>query len=44
MPRLLLGIDMSVLLSIANIIALVWHGRIVVRESRAPGIVGLTLS
>jgi Gpi18-like mannosyltransferase len=28
-PRLMLGIDLSVLLSIANIAALVWHGRIV---------------
>jgi hypothetical protein len=28
-PRLLLGIDLSVLLSVVNIGALVWHGRIV---------------
>jgi hypothetical protein len=33
-PRLLLGIDLSVLLSIANVGALVWHARIVARESR----------
>ena len=33
-PRLLLGIDLSVLLSLVNIAALVWHGRIVLREAR----------
>jgi Gpi18-like mannosyltransferase len=31
-PRLLLGIDLTVLLSIANIAALVWHGRIVAQK------------
>ena len=33
-PRLLLGIDLSVLLSVVNIAALVWHGRIVLSEAR----------
>jgi Gpi18-like mannosyltransferase len=33
-PRLLLGIDLTVLLSLVNIAALVWHGRIVLREAR----------
>ena len=32
-PRLLLGIDLSVLLSVANIAALIWHARIVSREA-----------
>jgi Gpi18-like mannosyltransferase len=34
-PRLLLGIDLSVLLSIANVVALVWHGRIVMELTRS---------
>jgi Gpi18-like mannosyltransferase len=32
-PRLLLGIDLSVLLSIANVAALMWHARTLVREA-----------
>jgi hypothetical protein len=36
-PRLLLGIDMSVLLSVANAAALVWHARILSREARVDG-------
>ena len=32
-PRGLLLVDLSVLLSIANIAALVWHGRVIVREA-----------
>ena len=31
-PRLLLGIDSTVLLSVVNLAALVWHGRLVVKE------------
>jgi hypothetical protein len=34
-PRGLLLIDLSVLLSVANVLALVWHGRTVIREARA---------
>jgi hypothetical protein len=34
LPRGLLLIDLSVLLSVANVLALVWHGRTVVREVR----------
>ena len=34
-PRLLLGIDLSVILSVANIAALIWHARIVAREAAA---------
>jgi hypothetical protein len=42
-PRGILIIDLSVLLSIANIAALVWHGRVLAREVaeaelRAPGV------
>ena len=33
-PRLVLGLDLSVLLSVVNIGALVWHARLVVRERR----------
>jgi hypothetical protein len=33
-PRRLLLIDLSVLLSVANVLALVWHGRMVMREAR----------
>jgi hypothetical protein len=33
LPRGLLLVDLSVLLSIANIAALVWHGRVLVREA-----------
>ena len=32
-PRGLLVIDLSVLLAIANVAALVWHGRILAREA-----------
>ena len=32
-PRLLLGIDLSVLLSVANFVALAWQGRIVASAS-----------
>jgi hypothetical protein len=35
-PRGLLLVDLSVLLSIANIAALVWHGRVLVREAASP--------
>jgi Gpi18-like mannosyltransferase len=35
-PRGLLLVDLSVLLSVANIAALVWHGRVLVRESAFP--------
>ena len=35
-PRGLLLVDLSVLLSIANIAALVWHGRVLVREAAHP--------
>jgi hypothetical protein len=34
-PRGILLIDLSVLLAIANVAALVWHGRILAREGRA---------
>jgi hypothetical protein len=30
-PRLMLGVDLSVLLSLANVAALVWHARVVTR-------------
>ena len=33
LPRGLLLVDLSVLLSIANVAALVWHGRVLVREA-----------
>jgi hypothetical protein len=33
LPRGLLLVDLSVLLSIANLAALVWHGRVLVREA-----------
>ena len=32
-PRLLLGLDLTVILSVANIAALIWHARIVSREA-----------
>ncbi|MEO7272128.1 MAG: hypothetical protein ABIX28_03030 [Vicinamibacterales bacterium] len=32
-PRLLLGLDLTVILSVVNIAALVWHARIVAREA-----------
>ena len=32
-PRLLLGLDLTVILSVANIAALAWHARIVAREA-----------
>ena len=36
LPRGLLLVDFSVLLSIANLAALVWHGRVLVREAADP--------
>ena len=36
-PRRLTIIDLSVLLSIANVAALMWHGRILAREARVDG-------
>jgi hypothetical protein len=33
-PRLLLGLDFTVILSVANVAALVWHARILSREAR----------
>ncbi len=33
-PRLLLGVDLTVILSVANVAALVWHARILSREAR----------
>jgi hypothetical protein len=36
LPRGLLLIDLSVLLSVANVAALVWHGRILAREAAIP--------
>ena len=33
LPRGLLLVDLSVLLSIANVAALVWHGRVLAREA-----------
>jgi hypothetical protein len=35
-PRQLLVIDLSVLLAVANVAALAWHGRLLVREVREP--------
>jgi hypothetical protein len=35
LPRGVAGIDLSVLLSVANIAALVWHARILAREATA---------
>jgi hypothetical protein len=32
-PRLLLGLDLTVILSVANVAALIWHARIVAREA-----------
>jgi hypothetical protein len=32
-PRMMLGIDLSVILSIVNVAALVWHGRVLAREA-----------
>lgn len=34
-PRTLTPVDLSVLLALANCIALVWHGRVLAREARA---------
>jgi hypothetical protein len=36
LPRGLLLVDFSVLLSLANLAALVWHGRVLVREAAVP--------
>ena len=36
LPRGLLLVDFSVLLWIANLAALVWHGRVLVREAAVP--------
>ncbi len=35
LPRGLLLVDLSVLLSVANVLALVWHGRTLIREVRS---------
>jgi len=37
-PRGLLLVDLSVLLSAANVAALVWHGRVLAREAAGPGV------
>jgi hypothetical protein len=34
-PRMMLGIDLGVLLSFANVACLIWHGRVLARETRS---------